>query len=126
MSFEKWQISEQVFEIFRKEMPPKKPKRDRFLGLAPLAEIPKREPKVYDANGFRVNPKPLKKRSTVTVSRGKFLDVVCQGLAQYKYLGPKQRQDLIVACRYEVNLYSTYRNILSSTAGPLRMCNAQL
>jgi hypothetical protein len=104
-----WQISAQAFEDLRSELPPKKSKRsplqfDRQIGLAPLAEIPeipKREFKAsYDDNGFRVNPKPLKKRSTVTVSREKFLNVVCKALAQYQYLGPKQRADLMVACRY--------------------------
>ncbi|CAK9190304.1 unnamed protein product [Sphagnum troendelagicum] len=99
-------ISAQAFEDLRSELPPKKSKRlqfDRHIGLAPLAEIPeipKREVKAsYDANGFRVNPKPVKKRSTVTVSREKFLNVVCKALAQYQYLGPKQRADLMVACR---------------------------
>jgi hypothetical protein len=100
-------ISAQAFDDLRSELPPKKSRRlqfDRQIGLAPLAEIPeipKREVKAsYDANGFRVNPKPLKKRSTVTVSREKFLNVVCKALAQYQYLGPKQRADLMVACRY--------------------------
>jgi hypothetical protein len=108
MSFGVWQISAQAFEDLQSELPPKKSKRlqfDRQIGLAPLAEIPeipKREtPKAsHDTNGFRVNPKPLKKRSTVTVSREKFLNVVCKALAQYQYLGPKQRADLMVACRY--------------------------
>jgi hypothetical protein len=95
-----WQISDRVFEVIRSEMPPVKPKRDRFLGLAPLADIGAKEPKEYDSNGFKVNPKPQKKRSTVTVSREKFLNVVCDALAQYQYLGPKQRTDLMVACRY--------------------------
>lgn len=94
------QISDRVFEVIRSEMPPSKPKRDRFLGLAPLADIGTKETKEYDSNGFKVNPKPQKKRSTVTVSRDKFLNVVCDALAQYQYLGPKQRTDLMVACRY--------------------------
>ncbi|XP_024399208.1 P-loop NTPase domain-containing protein LPA1 homolog 1 [Physcomitrium patens] len=92
-------ISNRVFEVIRSEMPPKQPKRDRFLGLAPLADIDKKDSKEHDSNGFKVNPKPLKKRSTVTVSREKFLNVVCEGLSQYQYLGPKQRTDLMVACR---------------------------
>jgi hypothetical protein len=83
-------------------MPPKKPKRERFPGLGPLAEIPKRDPKPYDSKGI-VSPKPLKKRSTTTVLREKFLDVVCDGLAKYQYLGVKQRLDLMVACRYTLS-----------------------
>lgn len=79
------------------------------IGLAPLADFTSTKENInadmavktkkYDANGFCVDLKPLKKRSTVTVSREKFLDVVCDGLAQYQYLGPKQRADLMVACR---------------------------
>ncbi|KAG0627688.1 hypothetical protein M758_2G220600 [Ceratodon purpureus] len=91
-------ISDQVFERIKSEMPPKKPKRDRFQGLAPLAEVPKQDPKLYDFKGI-VKPKPLKKRSTTTIPREKFLDVVCDVLAKYHYLGAKQRLDLMVACR---------------------------
>lgn len=80
-------------------MPPKKHKRDRFQGLAPLAAIPKRDFKLYDSKGI-VKPKPLKKRSTTTIPREKFLDVVCDELARLQYLGVKQRLDLMVACRY--------------------------
>jgi len=94
------QISEQVFVVIKSQMPPKMPKRDRFKGLAPLAEIPKRNSTFYDPKGFLLNPKPLKKRSTTTVSREKFLDVVCDGLKKYQYLGVRQRLDLMVACRY--------------------------
>jgi hypothetical protein len=89
-----------VFEVIKSQMPPKIPKRDRFMGLAPLAEIPKRSSEIYDPKGFMVNPKPLKKRSTTTVPREKFLDVVCDGLNKYQYLGVRQRLDLMVACRY--------------------------
>eukprot|EP01018_Ginkgo_biloba_P032510 Gb_20683 [translate_table: standard] len=40
-----------------------------------------------------------KKRTTVVVKREKFLDVVCDALAAYKYVGPNQRADLVLACR---------------------------
>lgn len=93
------QISDQVFEVIMSQMPPKKPKRARFPGLD---EVPKKDekPTLYDPKGFVVSPKPLKKRSTATVPREKFLDVVCDGLKKYKYHGVKQRMDLMVACRY--------------------------
>ncbi|CAK9206244.1 unnamed protein product [Sphagnum troendelagicum] len=96
-----FKISDNVFELVRNELPPKKQKHqfDQSIGLVPLAtEVPKRE-KLYDTNGFKVQPKPLKKRSTAIISREKFLDVVCDALAQYRYLGLKQRSDLMVACR---------------------------
>ncbi|CAK9865397.1 unnamed protein product [Sphagnum jensenii] len=96
-----FKISDNVFELVRNELPPKKQKHqfDQSIGLVPLAaEVPKRE-KLYDTHGFKVQPKPLKKRSTAIISREKFLDVVCDALAQYRYLGLKQRSDLMVACR---------------------------
>ncbi|CAH2065384.1 unnamed protein product [Thlaspi arvense] len=40
-----------------------------------------------------------KRRTTVVVSRQIFLDVVCDCLAEYKYVGRDQRADLILACR---------------------------
>ncbi|CAA0815051.1 P-loop NTPase domain-containing protein LPA1 homolog 2 [Striga hermonthica] len=40
-----------------------------------------------------------KKRTTVVVRRKKFLDVVCEALSEYKYVGPNQRADLVIACR---------------------------
>ncbi|XP_058780154.1 P-loop NTPase domain-containing protein LPA1 homolog 1-like isoform X3 [Vicia villosa] len=40
-----------------------------------------------------------KKRTTVFVKRETFLDIVCDVLAEYKYVGPNQRADLMLACR---------------------------
>ncbi|XP_009629697.1 P-loop NTPase domain-containing protein LPA1 homolog 2-like [Nicotiana tomentosiformis] len=40
-----------------------------------------------------------KRRTTVVVKREIFLDVVCDALTEYKYMGPNQRADLILACR---------------------------
>ncbi|KAL6979370.1 hypothetical protein U1Q18_021035 [Sarracenia purpurea var. burkii] len=40
-----------------------------------------------------------KRRTTVVVRRKSFLDVVCDALAEYKYVGPNQRADLVLACR---------------------------
>ncbi|KAL3828481.1 hypothetical protein ACJIZ3_017283 [Penstemon smallii] len=40
-----------------------------------------------------------KRRTTVVVRRNFFLDVVCEALSEYKYVGPNQRADLILACR---------------------------
>lgn len=40
------------------------------------------------------------KRCTSYVNRAKFLDIVCSVLSEYKYVGPSQRADLILACRY--------------------------
>lgn len=41
-----------------------------------------------------------KRKTTVIVSREKFLSVVCSALSAYKYVGPNQRADFLLACRY--------------------------
>ncbi|XP_054812500.1 P-loop NTPase domain-containing protein LPA1 homolog 1-like isoform X2 [Prosopis cineraria] len=40
-----------------------------------------------------------KRRTTAVVRRETFLDIVCVALAEYKYVGPNQRADLVLACR---------------------------
>ncbi|CAD5191722.1 unnamed protein product [Musa acuminata subsp. malaccensis] len=40
-----------------------------------------------------------KRLTTVVVSRERFLDIVCDALALYKYVGRNQRADLLLACR---------------------------
>ncbi|XP_027102420.1 P-loop NTPase domain-containing protein LPA1 homolog 2-like isoform X2 [Coffea arabica] len=40
-----------------------------------------------------------KKRTTIVIKRKIFLDVVCDALAEYKYVGLNQRADLALACR---------------------------
>ncbi|KAK9289452.1 hypothetical protein L1049_007607 [Liquidambar formosana] len=40
-----------------------------------------------------------KRRTTVVVGRETFLDFVCDVLTEYKYVGPNQRDDLVLACR---------------------------
>ncbi|KAK1284501.1 hypothetical protein QJS10_CPB21g00342 [Acorus calamus] len=40
-----------------------------------------------------------KRLTTAVVKREAFLDVICEALSQYKYVGPNQRADLILACR---------------------------
>ncbi|KAA8550348.1 hypothetical protein F0562_002032 [Nyssa sinensis] len=40
-----------------------------------------------------------KRRTTIVVRRTTFLDVVCDALAEYKYVGLNQRADLVLACR---------------------------
>lgn len=40
-----------------------------------------------------------KRRTTIVVSREIFVNVVCDALAEYKYVGHDQRADLILACK---------------------------
>ena len=55
-----------------------------------------------------------KRRTTAFVRRETFLDIVCDALSEYKYVGPNQRGDLLLACRYGVILYhhEDYFNLL--------------
>ncbi|MCD7460311.1 hypothetical protein HAX54_043255 [Datura stramonium] len=56
----------------------------------------------WDKGNNQSESKPFelyKRRTTVIVKRETFLDVVCDALTEYKYMGPNQRADLILACR---------------------------
>ncbi|KAI7743377.1 hypothetical protein M8C21_003560 [Ambrosia artemisiifolia] len=76
-----FKISQRVFEIMRAEC----------LGetLAALGVI----------EDGSIPFESYKRRTTVVVKRRRFIDVVCDALAEYKYVGPKQRDDLVLACR---------------------------
>lgn len=43
-----------------------------------------------------------KRRTTIVVRRELFLDVICDALSEYKYVGANQRADLVLACRYSI------------------------
>ncbi|KAK1409943.1 hypothetical protein QVD17_36474 [Tagetes erecta] len=75
-----FKISKRVFEIMRAEC----------LGD---------EVKENDDKMKSVPFESYKKRTTVVVKRTRFIDVVCDALAEYKYVGPNQRADLVLACR---------------------------
>ncbi|XAR59997.1 hypothetical protein NMG60_11033216 [Bertholletia excelsa] len=50
----------------------------------------------------KISSKPFelyKRRTTIVVGRETFLAVVCDALAEYKYMGPNQKADLVLACR---------------------------
>ncbi|BAT90537.1 hypothetical protein VIGAN_06179800 [Vigna angularis var. angularis] len=40
-----------------------------------------------------------KRRTSAFIRRENFLDIVCDSLSEYKYVGPNQRADLVLACR---------------------------
>lgn len=52
-----------------------------------------------DSGSKNLSSELYKRRTTVSIGRAKFLDVVCDALAEYKYVGPNQRADLVLACR---------------------------
>ncbi|KAI7750281.1 hypothetical protein M8C21_009783 [Ambrosia artemisiifolia] len=52
--------------------------------------VPEKDGKTFDS---------YKKRTTIVVKRKVFVDVVCDALSEYKYIGPNQRPDFVLACR---------------------------
>ncbi|KAJ0908841.1 putative P-loop containing nucleoside triphosphate hydrolase [Helianthus annuus] len=87
-----FKISQRVFEIMRAEC----------LGetLAAMGVIKAgKENNQLDEEGGSIPFESYKRRTTVVVKRRRFIDVVCDALAEYKYVGPKQRDDLVLACR---------------------------
>ncbi|KAK4791219.1 hypothetical protein SAY86_031632 [Trapa natans] len=114
-----FKISQRVFELTRNESP-----TDAFLPegmeVSSGAETGKEQfDKEYSAfslnsmanskvdtyinmkyDGSKRIPFELyKRRTTVVVMRETFLDVVCNALSEYKYVGLNQRADLVLACR---------------------------
>ena len=83
-----YQISKRVFELIRSESFPDTLRPEGILtsGIDALYEL-------------------YKRRTTAIVRRETFLDIVCAALAEYKYVGPNQRTDLILACRYDIDFY---------------------
>ena len=55
---------------------------------------------VPDASSSSVPFELYKTQTTILVSREKFLNVACDALSAYKYFGPNQKADLLLACRY--------------------------
>ena len=40
-----------------------------------------------------------KNQTTIVISRKQFVSVVCDALSLYKYVGPNQKADFLLACR---------------------------
>ncbi|KFK27601.1 hypothetical protein AALP_AA8G404800 [Arabis alpina] len=96
-----FKISRRVFELIRSEgsliLSPSHRKESEFDNSCDAVE------KLNKVNNDDVDKsKPFemyKRRTTVVVSREIFLNVVCDALAEYKYVGHDQRADLILACK---------------------------
>lgn len=110
-----FKISQRVFEIMRKKC-----LEDSladigviqwgkdFLKVHPLKEnscdVDNRSDKMNGSNHavLEKDGKPFesyKKRTTIVIKRKRFIDVVCDALSEYKYVGPNQRADFVLACR---------------------------
>ncbi|KAI4373544.1 hypothetical protein MLD38_011660 [Melastoma candidum] len=98
-----FKISQRVFELMRNETSVEVlvPRTDNPSSMEDgLNGVAKRNAEVEKVWRRRSVPFDLyKRRTTVVVRRETFLDIVCSTLAEYKYVGPNQRADLILACR---------------------------
>jgi hypothetical protein len=113
-----FQISKRVFEVMRNEfsnevslskeveirvVDASKENSEREDGLSSGGSLGKIEVSnrlVSEEDRNKSIPFELyKRRTTVVVRRESFLNVVCDALTEYKYVGPNQREDLVLACR---------------------------
>jgi hypothetical protein len=132
--FSSRQISQRVFELIRSENPSdalspevmSTSRLDASVGLEKVDGCPasgcsgKTEAgnpmaAVKEDRSKSVPFELYKRRTTILVRRKTFLDVVCDALAEYKYVGPNQRQDLVLACRYIKKSYIFWEYILVYT-----------
>ncbi|KAL8263012.1 hypothetical protein R6Q59_024361 [Mikania micrantha] len=110
-----FKISQRVFEIMRKKCSDDSLANvgviqwgNDFFKVHPLKEnscdIDNQSDKSNGSNHMipEKDGKPFdlyKKRTTIVVKRKIFVDVVCDALSEYKYVGPNQRADFVLACR---------------------------
>ncbi|KAF7805620.1 P-loop NTPase domain-containing protein LPA1-like protein 1-like isoform X1 [Senna tora] len=90
-----FKISKRVFELTRSES-----SRDALLpeGI-PISGLDAVKQKIKDDRSKNAPFELYKRRTTAVVRRETFLNVVCEALAEYKYVGPNHRADLVLACR---------------------------
>ncbi|CAL5424184.1 unnamed protein product [Camellia sinensis] len=114
-----FKISKRVFEVMKSECsmdvwvpsavemseldaPKGQPQKENDRGISGCTDKADGGNQVIQGKDGKTNSKPFelyKRRTTVVVRRKTFLDVVCDALAEYKYVGPNQRADLVLACR---------------------------
>ncbi|XP_019413944.1 PREDICTED: P-loop NTPase domain-containing protein LPA1 homolog 1-like isoform X2 [Lupinus angustifolius] len=102
-----FKISKRVFELTRDEsstdtLQPEVTRDVISLGPdAPKGDFVKKDqlPTGKDCRSKSVPFELYKKRTTAFVPRETFLDIVCDALSEYKYVGPNQRADVALACR---------------------------
>lgn len=114
-----FKISQRVFEMLRSEtfvdklvpecieVPPPRdakvhPQRDSECCVNACSDKSVADNLIVEEDKRKNESKPFelyKRRTTMVVRRKIFLDVVCEALTEYKYVGPNQRDDLVLACR---------------------------
>ncbi|CAA7046455.1 unnamed protein product [Microthlaspi erraticum] len=104
-----FKISKRVFELIRSEgslilSPTSHAKESEFGKTVDGVEKLNKASSLPTTDGDvdKCKSKPFemyKRRTTVVVPREIFVNVVCDALAEYKYVGHDQRADLILACK---------------------------
>ncbi|VAH81590.1 unnamed protein product [Triticum turgidum subsp. durum] len=97
-------ISKKVFSVMRSEFLDAS-KSDRAikeenapsLGIGEDANMVNTE--IPDASSSSMPFELYMTQTTILISREKFLNIVCDALSSYKYVGPNQKADLLLACR---------------------------
>ncbi|XP_006648126.2 P-loop NTPase domain-containing protein LPA1 [Oryza brachyantha] len=99
-----FKISKRVFNVMRSEFldvskSDSVDKEENAPSHAIVKDVDTLRPKILEATISSIPFELYKTRTTVVVSRDKFLTVVCDALSSYKYVGPNQKADLLLACR---------------------------
>uniref|UniRef100_A0A0E0K6Y4 Uncharacterized protein n=1 Tax=Oryza punctata TaxID=4537 RepID=A0A0E0K6Y4_ORYPU len=97
-----FKISKRVFNVMRSEfMDASKSDTVDNEENAPslVKDVEMLKPKVLEATLSSIPFELYKTQTTIVVSREKFLSVVCDALSSYKYVGPNQKADFLLACR---------------------------
>ncbi|CAL5056493.1 unnamed protein product [Urochloa decumbens] len=95
-----FKISKRVFNVMKSE----------FLAASKLDGVTKQEnypalgdgtdtPKHLERSSSSIPFELYKNQTTVVISREQFVSVVCDALSSYKYVGPNQKADFLLACR---------------------------
>ncbi|KAM3223589.1 hypothetical protein ACQJBY_057132 [Aegilops geniculata] len=99
-----FKISKRVFSVMRSEFLDAsrsdravKEENASSMGIGEDAEMLNTE--IPDASSSSLPFELYKTQTTILVSRERFVNIVCDALSSYKYVGPNQKADLLLACR---------------------------
>jgi hypothetical protein len=69
--------------------------QENYPALGDSTDTPKKLERSISSIPFEL----YKNQTTVVISREQFVSVVCDALSLYKYVGPNQKADFLLACR---------------------------
>lgn len=95
-----FKISKRVFNVMKTELLA----ASKFDGLSTqenhhLLGDGMDAPKILERSSSSLPFELYKNQTTVVISREEFVNVVCDALSSYKYVGPNQKADFLLACR---------------------------